>query len=287
MLTSLWLQNKALENDEVVESNDLDLSAFAGQTVIIEVVDAYEGGWGWISVDEIKISKAIVLGVNWDFENGNDHGFTLGSLVPATPAADDPTIAGDEAVTGGWEEGNPSNLPEAGVTWTVGPPTMMDGLLPGADPAHGRVDANGLLDYASGTNRMTTDHGFLNTYNLNYHGDAVHTQANDQIATSPIVELYEGAMLTATVAGCGGQAPTLDPDPNLGYTDGSCGIAVISADDGTLLASMATPGKGGEDPFDLDLSAFAGQKVYIEVVDAYAGGWGWIAVDSIQITNAL
>ena len=28
--------------------------------------------------------------VSWDFENGNDHGFTLWSVTPATPAADDP-----------------------------------------------------------------------------------------------------------------------------------------------------------------------------------------------------
>jgi hypothetical protein len=134
---------------------------------------------------------------------------------------------------------------------------------------------------------MTADHGFLNTFNLNLHGDFVHTQANDQIATSPVVQLYEGAILTAVVAASGADhEPILDPDPALGYTDGSGGIAVLSAEDGTLLASMETEGRNGEDPFVLDLSAFAGQKVIIEVVDAHEGGWGWMAVDEIVITNA-
>ena len=181
-----------------------------------------------MAVDEIRIAKKADLPtVEWDFENGNDHGFTLSSLNPATPAADDPAVAGDEAITGGWEEGNPNNLPEAGVTWTIGPPTQMDGLLPGADPANARVDANGLLDYFAGTERMTADHSFLNTFNLNYHGDFVHTQENDQIATSPTVLLYEGAILTASVAASGADhAPALD-EPGKGYTDGSGGIAVL------------------------------------------------------------
>jgi hypothetical protein len=224
--------------------------------------------------------------INWDFENGNDHGFTLWSIAPAIPAPDDTNTAGDEALTGGWEEGNPNNLPEAGMAWTIGPPTMMDGLLPGADPANARVDENGLLNYSLGTSRMTADHGFLNTFNLNLHGDFVHTQANDQIATSPVVQLYEGAILTATVAGSGADHEPILDEPGKGYTDGSGGIAVLSAEDGTLLVSMTTEGRGGEDDFILDLSAFAGQKVVIEVVDAHEGGWGWMAVDKIVITNA-
>jgi len=232
------------------------------------------------------ISTARAEDVVWDFENGNDHGFTLWSVVPAVPAPDDPDVAGDETLTGGWEPGNPNNLPEAGVAWTIGPPTMFDGLKPGVGD-HARVDGDGRLLYSAGTSRMTADHSFLNTYNLNLHGDYAHLQGNDQIATSPVVQLYEGSILTATVAGGGaGQAPTLDA-PGTGYTDGSGGIAVLSAQDGTLLASMGTPGHGGEKPYTLDLSAFANQKVIIEVVDAFEGGWGWIAVDEIVITNAF
>jgi len=224
--------------------------------------------------------------VVWDFENGNDHEFILWSVKKATPAPDAPDVAGDEAITGGWEPGNPNNLPEAGVAWTIGPPTMFDGLLPGVGD-HARVDGNGRLLYSAGTSRMSADHGFLNTYNLNLHGDYCHTQENDQIASSPIVQLHEGSELTATVAGGGaGQAPVLDI-PGQGYTDGSGGVAVLSAENGTLLASMGTPGHGGEKPYTLDLSTFANQKVIIEVVDAFEGGWGWIAVDEIVITNAV
>jgi hypothetical protein len=118
------------------------------------------------------------------------------------------------------------------------------------------------------------------------HGDFVHTQQNDQIATSPIVQLYEGSILAATVAGSGADHEPILDEPGKGYTDGSGGIAVLSAVDGTLLASMIAEGRGGEDDFILDLSAFAGQKVIIEAVDAHEGGWGWMAVDKIVITNA-
>lgn len=236
-----------------------------------------------ISLLRVAPASADVV---WDFENGNDHEFILWSVKEATPASDDPDVAGDEAITGGWEPGNPNNLPEAGVAWTIGPPTMFDGLLPGVGD-HARVDGNGRLLYSAGTSRMSADHSFLSTYNLNLHGDYCHTQENDQIATSPIVQLYEGSELTATVAGGGaGQAPVLDA-PGQGYTNGSGGVAVLSAENGTLLASMGTPGHGGEKPYTLDLSAFANQKVIIEVVDAFEGGWGWIAVDSIVITKAI
>jgi hypothetical protein len=49
------------------------------------------------------------------------------------------------------------------------------------------------------------------------------------------------------------------------------------------------PSYGGEGTmpaeYTLDLSAFSGQSVVIEVVDAYAGSWGWVAVDEIRIKN--
>ncbi len=262
---------------------EADGGPFGPDAMTDEAWAFYDAAIRWLGPPPVPPTAAIV---NWDFENGNDHGFALWSVKPATPAPDDPNTAGDEALTGGWEVGNPNNLPEAGVAWTIGPPTMFDGLLPGADPAHARVDANGLLNYSLGTSRMTADHGFLNTYNLNLHGDFVHTQENDQIATSPIVQLFEGAILTATVAGSGADHEPILDEPGKGYTNGSGGIAVLSAEDGTLLASMETEGRGGEDPFTLDLSAFAGQKVIIEAVDAHEGGWGWMAVDEIQITNA-
>ncbi|MCF7973307.1 MAG: hypothetical protein K9N55_05800 [Phycisphaerae bacterium] len=225
------------------------------------------------------ISSASAAVISWDFENGNDHGFILWSINPPIPGEDDPNTAGDEALTGG--------LPDAGVAWNIGTPDQFDGQKGAGDPSRGNYDANGLLNLDLGTQRMTRHHGFLNTYSLNQHGDYVHTPQNDQIATSPLVNLGEGAILTAIVAGSGAPTePILDPNPALGYADGSGGIAVRSAMDGTILASTKAEGKGGEDAFVLDLSAFAGQQVYIEVVDAHDGGWGWIAVDKIEITNA-
>jgi hypothetical protein len=78
-------------------------------------------------------------------------------------------------------------------------------------------------------------------------------------------------------------APEQDGD---GYTDGSSGIAVLSADDRSLLASVLCDGHGTLTEDTIDLTMYAGEEVIIEVVDAFQGSWGWIAVDEIFITNA-
>ena len=80
--------------------------------------------------------------------------------------------------------------------------------------------------------------------------------------------------------------PEYDSNPDLLYIDGSSGIAVISAEDYSLLASLYTRGHGTLTEDTLDLSAFAGKRVFIEVVDSFGGPWGWFAVDEIQINNA-
>lgn len=231
--------------------------------------------------------------VIWDFEGGNDHGFTLTSVNPATPAPDDPTTAGDEALTG---VGGSAGLPEAGVAWSIGRPDQFDGMKPAFQEGD-KARADGTMEYnQAGTNHPFTfpingrgQESYLNTYNLTQYGDHVHTGDNDQIAKSPLVLLGEGAVLTvwAQGGGSGTHAPELDPDPAAGYTTDSSGIAVLSADDGTLLASVLTDGHGTLREDTIDLSAYAGQKVRIEVVDAFDGSWGWLAVDEIRITDAV
>lgn len=74
--------------------------------------------------------------VVWDFENGNDHGFTLWSVVPPVPIPDDPARAGDEALTGG--------LPNAGVAWCIGRPDQYDGFKPPVQEGD-KIKADGTL----------------------------------------------------------------------------------------------------------------------------------------------
>jgi|GEM_PF-4515425 len=245
--------------------------------------------------------------ISWDFEEGNDHGFTLRCLIPAIPAEDNPDIAGDESITG---VGGELGLPVAGVAWTIGPPDMFDWQMPAVvegchvvddilqygpcnDP-FGAAVGDPPYDFTNGRGQSS----YLNTYNLSQWGDGLNTATNDQIATSPKVLLGEGAVMTVwavgnTTAGWAGTriAPEFDPDPTQGYVTGSGGIAVLSAKDGSLLASLlvAVEGIGPNqipDSCTLDLSPLAGQEVIIEVVDAFEGGWGWLAIDEIQITNA-
>jgi len=243
------------------------------------------------------ISSAGAATISWDFENGNGHRFNLWSVQSAGFAFDDTNIAGDESLTG---VGAGNGLPSAGLAWTIGPPNQFDGLIPAVEEGCHIVD--GVLQYGPCNDPfgaavgdppydLTNSRGqssYLNTYNLSQWGDGLHTAGNDQIATSPLVVLGENAVLTvwAYGGGSGTHAPEYDPDPVGLYTDGSSGVAVLSADDYTLLASVLTDGHKTLKEATIDLSAFAGQTVLIEVVDAFEGGWGWLAVDEIQITNA-
>jgi len=243
-----------------------------------------------LGVSFIAFTPVLADDVIWNFEEGNDHGFALRSANPALAAPDDPATAGDEAVTG---VGGARGLPAAGVAWTIGRPDQFDGFRPAFDEGD-KVKADGTMEYNQpGTNHPfafpTNGRGqesYLSTYNLTQWGDNVHTEQNDQIATSPLVLLGDGAVLTvwAHGGGSGTSAPALDAT---GYTTGSAGVAVLSAADGSLLESVLTDGHGTLREDTIDLSAYAGQKVYVEVVDAFDGSWGWLAVDEVRITNAI
>jgi hypothetical protein len=254
----------------------------------------------------ITLSLCLVTSVSagtirWDFENGNDHYFALWSVIPAVRWFDDPNIAGDEAITG---VGGHTHLPDAGLAWTVGPPNQFDGLIPAVE--EGCHVVNGVLEYGPCNDPFDVfevdppsyinsrgQSGYLNTYNLSQWGDNLHTAANDQIATSPAITLGEGSVLTVWSHGGGSDthAPeydATDPDTQF-YSDGSSGIAVLSAEEEdmyAILASVHTQGRGTLTEDTLDLSEFAGRRVFIEVVDAFEGSWGWLAIDEIQITNA-
>ena len=58
------------------------------------------------------ISSAGAGTVSWDFENGNDHRFSLWSVASAVAWFDDPNIAGDESITG---VGGHTYLPGSGI----------------------------------------------------------------------------------------------------------------------------------------------------------------------------
>lgn len=233
---------------------------------------------------------AMAADVVWDFEDGNDHGFVMSCLKPATPAPDDPDRAGDESLTGA---GGPEGLPAAGNAWSVGTPWQYVGLKPAVEEGRNIVD--GVIDWGhsnpfrveKGDPNPRGQYSYLNTYSLSCYGDRLHAASNDQIATSPRVVLGEGSVLTVWAYGGGKDtfAPLLDSDPDEGYMTGSSGVAVRALD-GTLLASVHTDGHGDLREDTIDLSDFAGQTVFIEVVDCFEGAWGWIAVDEIRISSA-
>ena len=246
-----------------------------------------------LAISLAGVAPAYGDDIIWDFESGNEHGFTLWSVNPATPTDDDSTTAGDEALTG---VGGPKGLPDAGVVWSVGRPDQYDGQKPAVSEGD-KAKADGTMEYNQpGKNHPFTfpvnsrgQESYLNTYNLTEWGDNVHAAANDQIATSPLLLIGSNAQLTVWVhgGGSGTHAPELDSNSDQGYTTNSAGVAVLSAADGSLLGSVLTNGHGTLRKDTIDLSKFAGQIVYVEVVDAFQGSWGWIAVDEIRITNAI
>ncbi|MBN1559588.1 T9SS type A sorting domain-containing protein [candidate division KSB1 bacterium] len=257
----------------------------------------------------MSLNLAVADTISWDFEDGNDHGFTLHCVLPAEPAPDDPDIAGDESITGVVDPSGEVGLPTEGVAWTIGPPDQFDEQFPAViegchvvddllqygpcnDP-FGAAEGDPPYDFTNGRGQSS----YLNTYNLNQWGDVLHLATNDQIATSPTVLLGEGAELTVwavgnTTASWAGTriAPEFDMAIEDGYVDGSGGIAILSATGDELLASLLIAAEGVDSTkspkaFTLDLSEFAGMEVIVEVVDAFEGGWGWLAIDEIQITN--
>ena len=227
-------------------------------------------------------SLTVNAQVNWDFEGGEDHGFTLRCLNPAVPADDDPDIAGDESITGVIAElgHGDDGLPNAGVAWTIGPPNQFDTYIPAVE--EGCHVVGGFLEYGDcndpfdvfldpGNPSYVNPRGqesYLNTYNLSQWGDDLHSAANDQIATSPPVTLSDGAMLSEWSHGGGSTGATAAPEPEpdretWGYWDGGSGIAVLSAEDNSFLASVLTSNRQNYGADSLDLSAFAGTEGYL------------------------
>ena len=138
-----------------------------------------------LAVSLVCVAPAYGDDVTWDFENGNNHGFTLWSVNPATPAFDDPTTAGDEALTG---VGGPKGLPDAGVVWSIGRPDQYDGQKPTVSEGD-KAKADGTMEYnQSGKNHPFTfpvnnrgQESYLNTYNLTEWGDNVHAFADQGV----------------------------------------------------------------------------------------------------------
>ena len=65
-----------------------------------------------LALSLLLISSTHAATISWDFENGNDHHFSLWSVVAPGLSFDDPNIAGDESLTG---VGLGFGLPDAGV----------------------------------------------------------------------------------------------------------------------------------------------------------------------------
>jgi len=226
---------------------------------------------------------------NWSFENGTAEGFTLRSRNFAPAAPNDPTVAGDESLTGARLL---TGLPVAGLAWSVGNFNQYNGQIR-AVPNNGIVNPSdtNLMTYGAAFPAGPNARGqtnYLNTFALNQNGDSIHWATNDQIAKSPVVTLPANAVLGVWAYGGGGaQAPVLDVAGEE-YTTGSAGVAVRSAADDSLLASVRILNGGALLQNAVTLYPFAGQQVYLEVVDAFQGGFGWLAVDEILVTqNAI
>ena len=116
-----------------------------------------------------------------------------------------------------------------------------------------------------------------------FQGDAAHAPL---IARSPLFQIT-GSQITFESAG--GNLGAAAPNLGTGAYDGQVmGVALVRASDGTRVASVMT---GSQDVAPtmrvnaLDTAAYAndGNSYYLEAVDTFGGGWGFIEWDSFTI----
>ncbi len=139
---------------------------------------------------------------------------------------------------------------------------------------------------ASEANRMPTQPCLTTAWDVNgpangFRGDNGH---NILIARSPSFAIEaEGEITWVSV---GGSFASVAPGTGTGaYPAGAIGVSLVREGDGYRILSMRTAQEGTLTYYAMDVSAFMGDGnlYYLEAVDNFSGGWGYVEWDNFSV----
>lgn len=234
----------------------LDLTAYIGTEVKIEVFDNEPGGCGFVSFDHVHMTN----GVAYDPAASDE-----GEVVDPT-AARNVTLPADafEQVLGNFDDAQ----------------AMIDSgwVATGAFANPATVDAWQGTTRMANTAAAGVGAGAVSTCEMN--GNAEGCDAPVGTLTSPAFTVDAArTKLNMLMAGGNGSAPvgirvkrTSDNSEVAAYSPNSCGPSHIDGDD---------------DWVTLDLSANVGESLYLEIYDNEAGGCGFLSFDHLHMSSVV
>ncbi len=155
--------------------------------------------------------------------------------------------------------------------------------------SNGAQDVPYLQVAASEANRMPTAPTLTTAWDISgpaggFEGDHGH---DILIARSPEFEITADRPITWTSVG--GNTGAVDPGTGTGaYPGGAIGVSLVRASDDFRVLSVETTQTGTLTAYEFDTTPFLndGNSYYLEAVDNFAGGWGYVEWDSFSVPVA-
>jgi hypothetical protein len=126
------------------------------------------------------------------------------------------------------------------------------------------------------------------------NNDGCHDGAHDTLITRSAA-MWGPVSFTAMLAGGMGSAETAGADDQT-IADGFIGLAVRKVSDGSYVGSVRAKCPAGTafgfcsgtwESVSMPPTGVAGEQYTIDIIDNYAGGWGWFLVNDIVINPAM
>ncbi len=289
---------------------NMDLSAFLGKTVFLQVVDQSQGGWGHVTLDDVRVnypssprnvrtsrtdtavtvswnpvSDTGLAGYNVYRSTSENSGYTRLNPTPITATSYTdrtaaPTTGYFYRVSAVSTDGTESDDTQNTAYAAVAPPSnathwnFEDGTLQGWTVQPGSNFGPLITDRVYYHNTPTVPWNKEGRYFLSTEEDP-NGNFNDSytgVINSPNFTLTKP---TVSVLVGGGGSPQTYVAACLADATQPHGCKVVGKANGT-----------DEEPFlyrNMDLSAFLGKTVFLQVVDQSQGGWGHVTLDDVRV----
>lgn len=234
----------------------LDLSAYVGGQVKIEIFDNESGGCGFVSFDHVHMTK----------------GQAYDPAASEAPAAVDPTATRNVTVPADAFDQVLGNFDDAQATLASG--WIATGAF--ANPA--AADSWQGTTRASNTAAASVGAGAVSTCEMN--GNAEGCDAPTGTLTSPAFTVDAArTKMNLLMSGGNGSAQV--------------GIRVKRVSDDTEVATFSPNScgpshiDGDDDWVTLDLGAYVGESLYVEIYDNESGGCGFLSFDHLHMSSLV